>query len=180
MDCVLLLATLKTKGEMERSRQTEAKRESDGARERCCQSRREREREREVCVWIINCFLMRGSVLRRKVATCINQQKKKTEREHTCSSALSPWEGRKEHQQTGCFLTVCVCLCMVCVYVCVSVGVLKYSASSCCLNVLVSFRRWTHVISQCFAEAQHCVCGAGRCVWVCVLQCRASSVSARR
>lgn len=46
----MLLATLKTKGEMERSRQTEVKRESDGARERCCHSRREREREKEAVV----------------------------------------------------------------------------------------------------------------------------------
>ena len=47
------------------------------------------------------------------------QQTKNSEREHTCSSALSPREGRKEHQQTRCFLSVCVCASAWRVCVCV-------------------------------------------------------------
>lgn len=48
------------------------------------------------------CALEEGS-------TCINRRRRKTEREHTCNSALAPREGCKEYQQTRCCLCVCMC-----------------------------------------------------------------------
>ncbi len=73
-------------------------------------------------------------------STRVNRSRRKTEGEHTCSSALSPQEGKRRISRQLIPVCVSTLLWSVCVCVCMQ-GVLEHSACSCCLNVLVFFHR---------------------------------------